>query len=325
MLTNLHIMEGDSAHFLRSIDTVDVTLNIDGTHIWDFTDAAIPWDEIDEYRYVKKAGDGLFGGMFSGVPLVSQTMSVLDTTETYLDKNEDGIFGYGFTTVRAGVAAPAKITTGGPARLALFPSVVGDTWFDQYQMVSGQATAYVNSWVKLADSGQVYTPLDSFPCVVARLHQEIEVKVFGVTIERIKFYRYDWLVDSLTTVASIISGNDETLPIFTKALSVSRVTTLSFYQPETTVCAEEPKPRGNGSFVRYTADGFRVVFQLPRSSPVRLTLFDTGGRQVAETRLGVTGEGRHEILWPVKVSTGVYFLKFEGGNQASVAKVVSIR
>lgn len=145
MLTDLHTVEGDSGHFRRSIDTVDVTLNIDGTHIWDFTDAAIPWDEIDEYQYVKKTVDGLFGTMFPGVPLVSQTMSALDTTETYLDKNDAGIFGYGFTTVRAGIATPAKITSGGPARLTLFPSAVGDTWFDQYQMASGQATAYVNS------------------------------------------------------------------------------------------------------------------------------------------------------------------------------------
>jgi hypothetical protein len=326
MITRLHSQIGDSSHFLRSIDTVDVDLNINGTHIWDFTDAAIHWAEVKQYYYIKKASDGLFGSVYPESLLVIQNLSAIDTMETYYLEKDSGLDAYGFTTLRDRIATHAEISIGGPARIMIYPSTLGDNWFDQYIMTSGDATIFAKSWFELVDTGQVYTPVDTFPCVVVRIHQELEVKVLGITIQRLTFYRYDWAVDSLTTIVTIQSRDDETRPLFTKAVKIFRVTDLSYYPPDSTpAILEKPRPADNGCFVRPTADGLKITYSFDRSAPVRLTLFDVSGRPVARKELPIPASGRNEILWPVSIPTGVYIARFESGGQVQVTKVVFIR
>jgi len=319
-ISDLHAVEGDSGLYRRNIDTVEVNLNINGTHIWDFTDDAISYPEIDEKDYTKNRAEGMFGYMFPEASLVSQNFSVLDTMESYFNKTEDGFFAYGFTIVVFGQATPSRITQGGPARLMLFPSSLGDTWLDNYVMTSGIASIYTLNFVEVVDTGQVLTNLNNFPCVVVRMYQDIEVKVGGITILRMHFYRYDWYVDSLTSVASIQSRNDETNPIFTEAVRVSRVKELSYYQP--VGIAEGSQNPEHDLIVIASSQGLKLKFNLLSKANLKLNLYDLLGRQVAQKKIQVTNPGEYEIFWDVNLTKGIYFFKLVNDRFNITRKVV---
>jgi hypothetical protein len=323
-ITDLHAVPGDSGLFRRNIDTVEVNLNINGTHVWDFTDDAISYPEIDERDYTKNRDEGMFGYMFPEASLVSQNFSVLDTMESYFNKTEDGFFAYGFTIVVFGQATPSRITQGGPARLMLFPSTLGDTWLDNYVMTSGIASIYTLNFVEVVDTGQVLTELNNFPCVVVRMYQDIEVKIGGITILRMHFYRYDWYVDSLTSVASIQSRNDETNPIFTEAVRVSRVKELSYYQQVEISEGQQQKPRHN-LIILPSSKGLSLKFNLPSKGELKLNLYDLLGRQAATKKIQVANPGENEIQWDLKLAKGVYFLNFKTGQFKTTEKVVIFR
>ena len=322
-ISDLHAVEGDSGLYRRNIDTVEVNLNINGTHVWDFTDSTITWPEIDERNYTRNRAEGMFGYMFPEASLVSQTFSILDTMESYFNKTEQGFFAYGFTTIVFGQATPSRITQGGPARLMLFPSTLGDTWLDNYVMTSGIASIYTLNFVEVVDTGQVLTSLNTFPCVVVRMYQDIEIKVGGITIKRMHIYRYDWYVDSLTSVATIQSRDDETNPIFTEAVRVSRVQELSFYQP--VGITERLAKSANDLSVISSAKGLKVKFDFPDQGKAELTLYDLIGREIANKTFQVMNPGKNEIIWKVNLAQGVYFLKFKTGQFTTTNKVVVFR
>lgn len=322
-ITDLHAVPGDSGLFRRNIDTVEVNLNINGTHVWDFTDGAISYPEIDENDYTKNRDEGMFGYMFPEASLVSQNFSVLDTMESYFNKTEDGFFAYGFTVVVFGQATPSLITQGGPARLMLFPSSLGDTWLDNYVMSSGIASIYTLNFVEVVDTGQVLTELNNFPCVVVRMYQDIEVKIGGITILRMHFYRYDWYVDSLTSVASIQSRNDETNPIFTEAVRVARVKELSYYS-HVGVKEKLTKSKDNLTVIP-TSDGLKIILRSPTKSKAKLTLYDPTGRKSALKTLFSIKSGENEIHWKLNLNKGVYFLKLETCHTNITKKVVVFR
>ena len=317
---DLHAVPGDSGLYRRNIDTVDVNLNINGTHVWDFTDNAVTWPEIDEKSYTKNRSEGMFGYLFPEAALVSQIFSVLDTMESYFNKTNQGFFAYGFTVVVLGQTSASIITEGGPARLMLFPITLGDTWLDYYVMTSGIASIHTLNFVEVVDTGQILTELANFPCVVVRMYQDIDVKVFGITVKRMHIYRYDWYVDSLTSVATIQSRDDETNPIFTEAVHVSRLKKLSYYSSVS--IKENPANLSEYFSIRAVDNGLKVKLNLIEPGEIKLKLYDISGRLMNAKQLFFNNGGQKEIYWNMDLTKGAFFLKFENGTAVITKKVL---
>ncbi len=74
-----------------------------------------------------------------------------------------------------------------------------------------------------------------------------------------------------------------------------------------------------------------ISFYLPKPSHTILTIFDTEGRQVAELLDEPMSFGKHEILWDGRnnqgnrVSTGVYFYKFQAGKKVITKKLTVLK
>ena len=67
----------------------------------------------------------------------------------------------------------------------------------------------------------------------------------------------------------------------------------------------------------------RMVYALPREMPVRLSVMDIQGREVAVLAEGVRGPGRYEARWEAAGhAAGVYFVRFEGGGRRLMRRLV---
>ena len=69
-------------------------------------------------------------------------------------------------------------------------------------------------------------------------------------------------------------------------------------------------------------DASRFEFVLPRTSRVRLSVFDATGREVAVLRDDVTGPGRHEAPWNSRVPAGLYFVELRALGERFVQRMV---
>jgi hypothetical protein len=68
------------------------------------------------------------------------------------------------------------------------------------------------------------------------------------------------------------------------------------------------------------------VYDVPRTAPVSLTIFDILGRKVATLVDGIQLPGRHTIEWnAVKQASGVYFCRMQAGNFLMIKKLLLIR
>ncbi len=69
-----------------------------------------------------------------------------------------------------------------------------------------------------------------------------------------------------------------------------------------------------------------IRFELPKSSPVRLRVFDILGRELMSRNLGTMIAGRHEISWDgSNAASGVYLFRLEIHNESRVAKAVLLK
>jgi cytochrome c peroxidase len=72
-----------------------------------------------------------------------------------------------------------------------------------------------------------------------------------------------------------------------------------------------------------TSAGTAIRFSLPTAGKVQVDLFDVNGRKVATPFDGWLDAGGHLVdIAPAGLPSGVYFVRFEGGNQVSTAKMV---
>jgi poly-gamma-glutamate capsule biosynthesis protein CapA/YwtB (metallophosphatase superfamily) len=80
-------------------------------------------------------------------------------------------------------------------------------------------------------------------------------------------------------------------------------------------------PRPNPS------SGLAVIeYRLPRSGPVRLTVYDVSGRRVAVLAEGVQTAGPHAAQWHAgDLPSGLYFCRLEAGGTARTEKLLRIR
>ncbi|MBN2379228.1 hypothetical protein JXM67_05445 [candidate division WOR-3 bacterium] len=328
-ITWIRVEEGDSVIGTRNIVSINVDLNIQGTHIWDYSSENVTWDEIEEYSWVKKASEGLFGYYFQRSELVSQTFSAVDTVESYVRIKPDGLISYGFTTLREGKSSPSPIQGADSAQVLIFPVSIGDSWVSSYTMSAGQATLEVNDFNNVVDTGTLITDLDTFHCVVNRLHKLIVVKVFGITVQQISLYRYDWYADSLTSVLTIQSSEDETNPNFIIADKVSRVKGISFYVPDTidtTDAVTEALMFLDGKLeAAFIPQGLELTLDADVTGDAELGLYDASGRFLAGRVWNGLQSGRNELIWNVNVCKGVYFIHLLGQNIRKRVKVIELR
>lgn len=74
-----------------------------------------------------------------------------------------------------------------------------------------------------------------------------------------------------------------------------------------------------------------IAFDLPRSGPVRLEVFDIRGRRVVTLVDGVRDAGRHAVVWTGTdsrghaVASGVYLLRIQAGETSRTRRVALVR
>jgi hypothetical protein len=79
-----------------------------------------------------------------------------------------------------------------------------------------------------------------------------------------------------------------------------------------------------------SASGVDLEFEVPRSQPVRIAVYNLLGREVAVLSNRVTGPGRHRIVWNGtdahgrRVPAGVYFIRLAAGSACETRKAVVI-
>ena len=71
----------------------------------------------------------------------------------------------------------------------------------------------------------------------------------------------------------------------------------------------------------------RVEFSLPRPSPIRLTVLDLQGREVAVLAEGHYSAGRHQGIWNGRAASqaapaGVYFIRYQTPNGNRMSRIV---
>jgi hypothetical protein len=70
----------------------------------------------------------------------------------------------------------------------------------------------------------------------------------------------------------------------------------------------------------------RITYFLPRTSPVRLNVFDRMGRLVAVLADGIQATGRHEAtFYPDRLPAGVYYCRLQAGPSASTIKMLYLK
>lgn len=73
-------------------------------------------------------------------------------------------------------------------------------------------------------------------------------------------------------------------------------------------------------------EGGKVLFNLPQSSSVRLSLYDAAGRMVRELASGSYPAGQSEVVVGCQnLPRGVYFARLQSGNTSASARMVVIR
>jgi len=72
--------------------------------------------------------------------------------------------------------------------------------------------------------------------------------------------------------------------------------------------------------------GFTLRFRLPAAGPVRLTLVDVTGRQVADVLDAPRGPGEHAVVAPVReLAAGIYFARLEWNGRVVGRRVAIVR
>ncbi len=89
-----------------------------------------------------------------------------------------------------------------------------------------------------------------------------------------------------------------------------------------TLFPTSPNPSRTTASVRYA---------LPAAANVRLEVFDLSGRRVATLAEGPTEPGQNEAVWDLtgadgrRVTSGIYFLKLEAGDESVTGKIVVVK
>ncbi len=135
-------------------------------------------------------------------------------------------------------------------------------------------------------------------------------------------------LDSTVTATLKFSGADEPLP---GAGPVPDLTVTLSARPISGVLGVNAR----GHVLRFDSarpnpltHGTAFAFELPRTQPVSLEIFDLGGRRVASLASGEQAAGRHEVTWRAddalgaRVPGGLYFARFATPGLNRVERVI---
>lgn len=82
----------------------------------------------------------------------------------------------------------------------------------------------------------------------------------------------------------------------------------------------------SSSSLRVEVKGSRILFYIPQTSIVRLSLYDVSGCRVQEIAQGFYASGQHEkTINPREFSSGVYFVRAETSGKSASARLVLIK
>ncbi len=87
----------------------------------------------------------------------------------------------------------------------------------------------------------------------------------------------------------------------------------------------------SGALPNPVTDRARLEFALPQAGPVRLALYDLGGRRVRLLADGVYGAGRHGVTWDgtneigTRLGAGLYWARFEACGRVMTRRVTLLR
>ena len=107
-----------------------------------------------------------------------------------------------------------------------------------------------------------------------------------------------------------------------------------FRVPSTTTAVEEissPSRRHVAAAPNPFTSVTQLTYDLARTGPLRLSLYDVGGRRVSVLAEGVQAAGHHAVPWDgtdgngIDLPGGVYFLRFESEDHAETRKIVIAR
>ena len=73
-----------------------------------------------------------------------------------------------------------------------------------------------------------------------------------------------------------------------------------------------------------------IYFELPRQTPVRITVYDVLGRRVARPLDGIRPAGRHVTTWDGnersgRIEPGLYWIRFEAEGRRVTRGVIRLR
>ncbi|GEM_PF-1861891 len=84
-------------------------------------------------------------------------------------------------------------------------------------------------------------------------------------------------------------------------------------------------PRVTGNYPNPFTDNTVIEFELPEHSRVRIQVYDSHGRKVAQLVDRPLNAGKHRITWQAKgLGSGVYYYRFNAGEYQSIHKCVKI-
>ncbi len=69
-----------------------------------------------------------------------------------------------------------------------------------------------------------------------------------------------------------------------------------------------------------------IAYVLPKTSHVRLVIYDVQGREVARLVDGVQGAGEHRVAWMAEtLASGLYVYRLEAGETAQALTMMLVR
>jgi hypothetical protein len=119
--------------------------------------------------------------------------------------------------------------------------------------------------------------------------------------------------------------------IVVSALGADGFTHALLLTPVAPTGVEDDARSGRGNAYYLTAQGRRIRFGIPRSSPVTISLFDVTGRLIAVPVDDVRSAGDYEVLWNGRarsgrsVGSGVYFVRLSAPDFTASRRLVLVR
>jgi hypothetical protein len=137
---------------------------------------------------------------------------------------------------------------------------------------------------------------------------------------------YGWTVDGPVTaaaffkVAALDSAGNGAFALSDSAFTIYDATAVGGdHVTEFALSSVGPNP---------THGRCRVVFTVPQAAPVRLSVMDIQGREVAVLADGEQEAGRHEVAWSDatgRVRPGLYFVRMKAPGHTFLRRIVVIR